>query len=61
MTQQKFGRVAGVVFAIIAVLHGLRLLFRWGAVIGGWTVPLWVSGLAVAVAGGLAYAAFRAQ
>lgn len=61
MTQRTFAKVASSFFAVIAVLHGLRITFRWEAVIAGWSVPLWVNGLALLVAGYLAYAGFRAK
>ena len=58
MTQQSFNRVAGSIFLIVAFLHALRLVFYWEAVIGGWHVPFWVSGLALAFSGILACVAF---
>lgn len=61
MTQRTFVKVASVIFAVIAVLHALRLVLRWEAVVGGWAVPVWISGLALVVAGYLAYAGFRAK
>ena len=59
MKQKTFTLTAGVVFSIIAVLHLLRLLFGWEATIGGWNVPLWISCVAIAVSGYLAYTAFK--
>ena len=58
MKQKRFTKVAGVVFAIVAALHLLRLLLHWEAAIGGWDVPMWVSGIALALSGYLAYSAF---
>jgi len=58
MNQKTFTVTAGVVFSLIAVLHALRLLLGWEAAIGGWTVPSWLSWLALAAAGYLAYTAF---
>ena len=58
MNQKIFTVTAGVVFSLIAVLHALRLLLGWDAVIGGWTVPIWLSWVALAGAGYLAYTAF---
>ncbi len=49
-------RIAGIVFLVISVVHALRLVFRWDVVIGGWPVPMWVSWVAVALFGVLAYA-----
>jgi len=59
MTQQTFHRMAGTIFLAVAVLHLLRLLFRWEAVIGGWAAPGWMSVVALIVAGYLAYTGFR--
>jgi hypothetical protein len=59
MSQKTFVGVAGVVFLLVALLHLLRLLLGWDAVIGGWSVPHWVSWAALAVSGYLAYTAFR--
>jgi hypothetical protein len=33
----------------------LRIFFGWPAVIGGWTVPMWLSWIGLVVAGGLSY------
>ena len=59
MSQKTFTRIAGLVFSLVAVLHALRILLTWDAVIGGWSVPMWVSWAALAVSGYLAYTAFR--
>ena len=59
MRQRTFISMAAVVFAVIAGLHLLRLLFGWEAVIAGWRVPHAVSWVAAALFGFLAYAAFR--
>ena len=59
MNQKTFRLTAGAVFLLVAVLHALRLLCGWEAVIGGWSVPLWISWAALAVSGYLAYTAFR--
>ena len=61
MNQKRFTLAAGVVFALVAVLHLLRLVFGWEAVIGGWNVPLWISWAAIAIAGYLAYTAFTLE
>ena len=61
MTSRVFARITGAVFSLVAVLHLLRLLFKWSAVIGGWTVPMWISWIGIALAGALAYAASRVR
>jgi len=43
--------VAGVVFALVAILHGMRLWYHWDIVVSDWLLPMWVSypGLIVAL------------
>lgn len=50
--------MVAVIFLLIAVLHALRLYLGWGAVIGGWDVPRWLSWLAVVFAGYLSWQGF---
>ena len=57
MTQRSFNGLAGAIFGLVALLHALRLLFGWEAVIGGWAIPRWFSVLGLLVAGPLSYAA----
>lgn len=45
--------VTRALFALIALLHLVRMLTHSSAVIGGWAAPLWISGLAFVVAGAL--------
>ena len=59
MNQKTFSLTAGAVFAVIAVLHLLRLLLGWEAVIGGWFVPRWISWMALVIAGLLAFEGIR--
>ncbi len=40
---------------MVALLHALRIIFGWHAVIGEWEVPTWVSWIALIIAGYLAY------
>ena len=42
-----------VVFSLVALIHLLRVLFRWDVVIAGWPAPLWLSWLALVVLVGL--------
>ena len=46
--------ITAAIFAIIAVLHLARIVYGWEAMIGSWEMPMWVSWLAVFIAGGLA-------
>ena len=59
MSLKLYLKTAGTLFLIIAVLHLLRLVLGWSAVMEGWSVPLWLSAVALAVAGYLGYEGFR--
>jgi hypothetical protein len=55
MSQKTFTIIVSVIFGLVALLHVLRIFFGWSAVIGGWTVPMWLSWIGLVVAGGLSY------
>ncbi len=55
MDQKTFSMVAGAIFAIVALLHLLRIFMGWPVSIGSWMVPMWLSWIALVVAGGLSY------
>jgi hypothetical protein len=55
MTEKTFATIAAVIFALVALLHLLRLVMGWSIVIDSWTVPMWVSWVGLVVAGGLSY------
>jgi len=59
MSQKAFSLVAGLIFLLVAVAHLLRLLLRWGVILNGWTVPMWVSLIAFVVAAFLAFEGLR--
>ena len=59
MSKTSFNKIAGLIFAIIAVLHGARMVYGWQAVIGNVTIPVWISGVAFILAAFLAYTAFK--
>jgi hypothetical protein len=59
MDNKNYARFTAVIFTIIAVLHGLRLVLGWEAVIGGFVVPMWLSAVAVLIAGCLAYYGYK--
>jgi hypothetical protein len=60
MNATNYARLAGAIFAIVAMLQLLRALSGWPITIGspGVSIPLWASWLAVVVAGGLAWLGF---
>ena len=59
MNQKTFSLVAGVFFLLIALAHVLRIVFSVSVVVQNTSIPMWVSVIAVVVAGYLAYAGLR--
>ena len=59
MSTRTFCMIASVVFGIVAIFHAARIWMDWPAVIGGWSVPMWVSWIGLVVAGALSYFGFR--
>ncbi|MDJ0660717.1 MAG: hypothetical protein QNJ42_14700 [Crocosphaera sp.] len=59
MTEKLYLIISGVIFALIGLLHLLRIVFQLPAMVGIWTVPFAMSVLAIIVAIGLAFSAFR--
>ena len=55
MDQKTFNIVTGASFLVVALVHVLRILLGWPAVIGNWTLPMWVSWIGLVVAGSLSY------
>jgi hypothetical protein len=54
MNQRAFVLLTSSIFALIALLHALRLIYGWDVTIGEWTVPVWVSAVGFLIAGYLA-------
>ena len=48
-------KIAIIVFSIVATAHLLRLLYNVDVTVGNWAVPQWVSVLAVAGPGLIAW------
>jgi hypothetical protein len=53
--QKTFSAVAGTIFALVALGHLLRIFMGWALLIGGWSVPMWLSWIGVVAAGVLSY------
>ncbi|MDE3061000.1 MAG: hypothetical protein KGJ06_08305 [Pseudomonadota bacterium] len=43
MNQKTFSLIAGIIFALVALGHLLRLFQGWTILINGWPVPMWIS------------------
>ena len=59
MGRQTYFLAAGIIFALVAVSHALRIYMEWTVTIANWPVPKLVNWIALIVAGGLALFAFR--
>ena len=59
MKEHTYHRTAATIFLLVALLHGLRILNGWEAVIGGVDVPMWFSGAAVVLALYLSWRGFK--
>jgi hypothetical protein len=55
MDAKSYSRVAGIVFAIVALLQLFRALSGWEITVNGAAIPIWASWLAAVVAGWLAF------
>ena len=59
MSWKTYSLVVGIMFALVALAHALRIYMDWTVMIADWSVPKSVSWIALIVAGGLAFFAFR--
>ena len=55
----KYVVVSGVLFGVIALVQAVRALNQWPVQVAGVEVPVWVSCVAMVVAGSLCVWAFR--
>jgi hypothetical protein len=58
MNRKSYLLATAIVFSVIGVIHLLRIILGWEAVIGGWTVPMWPSWLALIVSAAFAHFGF---
>ncbi len=61
MTATSYSRLAGAIFALVALLQLMRAVTGWPITIGDMTLPLWPSWVACVVAAGLAWLGFTAS
>lgn len=59
MSQKTFSLTAGIIFSLIALAHIFRVAFGVEWIVESRTVPMWISWVAMFLAGYLAYEAFR--
>ena len=56
--QQAFLLVSGIVFGLVALLHALRLAFRWQVRLRSQEIPMWLSVVGFVAAAGMCFWAF---
>jgi hypothetical protein len=59
MSQHSFSLITGIIFLLVAMAHLLRIVFGLPIVIEGVSIPLWVSVIALVIAGFLSYEGFH--
>lgn len=52
-------QITGIIFAVVTLAHGLRLALNWSVQVADWVVPMWMSWVAILVAGALSFRAFQ--
>ena len=56
---KPFTNLAIAIFILIAVMHLLRLIYGWEVTLDSIAIPMWVSVMALLIAGALAYFLWR--
>ena len=59
MNQRTYDLISSILFAIVAMVHLLRLVRGWQFTVAGAAVPMWVSILGLLVTGFLAMYGLR--
>ena len=52
--KRPFTSLAAIIFAVVALVHLMRIIYGWVVTIVGADVPMWTSVLGLVIAGGLA-------
>jgi hypothetical protein len=52
--KRPFTVVAAIIFAVVALVHLLRLMYGWVVNVAGGSVPMWASVVGLVIAGVLA-------
>ena len=53
--------IAGLIFAVVAILHLCRILIGFSVVFGSVSIPIWASWIGVIVASCLSYLFFKSM
>ena len=60
MDATRYARLAGAVFAVVAVLQLARAAMGWSVSFEGTAIPIWASWVAAVVAGALSWLGLKA-
>jgi hypothetical protein len=58
MNPRTYFLLTAILFSIICLVQLSRITFGWEVIVGGWSVPMWLSWLAVVVTAVLAFFGF---
>jgi hypothetical protein len=58
VNRKTYATITATLFLAVAIAHLLRIILGWQVEVAGWSIPFWVSWLAVLVAGALSYFGF---
>jgi hypothetical protein len=58
MSRRAYLLTSAISFSLVALLHLARIAFGWSASVGDWSVPMWLSWIALTVTAALAYFGF---
>ncbi len=50
MGAKSYCLVSALLFGLVAIAHLLRVIYRWPIAVEAWSIPLWISWVAVPVA-----------
>jgi hypothetical protein len=59
MSEKNYLLISAIIFAVVALLHLVRLATHWSVQVGTVTFPLWGSWLGFLIAAVLSFWAFR--
>ena len=61
MNETSYARVAGAVFAVVALIQLVRAFAGWPVTVGGTAIPVWASWVACVIGSVLAWLGFTAS
>jgi hypothetical protein len=59
MTAKTYALTSSLIFALVAALHLIRMVWQLNLAVEGWPVPQWISPVEFIVAGFLSYQGVR--